>query len=155
MLDAALPVLCADLGLDTPLPDARGSYYLALPDGLNLTLAETREGLRLSGIIRELTPENSPGNLVEAGTAEALCRELLILSLGRARGECAASFPRLALKGGTLVLEDDIAPELDIQDSLHSVERFLNLLEKWTGLAAEKERWRSSQTQATRGIITP
>jgi hypothetical protein len=155
MLDAVLPVLCAYLGLETPLPDAGGSYHLALPDGLNLSLAETREGLRLSGIIRELASESLSGNSVEAGAAEALCRELLILSLGRARDECAASFPRLALKGGTLVLEDDIAPERDIQDSLHRVERFLNLLEKWTGLAAGKERWRSSQIQAARGIITP
>jgi hypothetical protein len=150
MLDAVISLLCADLGLDSPLPDAGGLYRLSLPDGLNLTLAETREGLRLSGIIREL----GLGNAAEAAAAETLCRELLILSLGRAKAECAASFPRLALKGGTLVLEDDLGLDLDAREALRSVERFLNLLEKWTQLAAGKEI-RSSPPAVMREMIRP
>jgi hypothetical protein len=155
MLDALINCLCTELDLDTVLrPEAGGQYRLSLPDGLNLTLAQMGDGLRLSGIIRELSSANLDGNAPPANATEDLCRELLILSLGRARGECADSFPRLALKGGTLVLEDDLESGLEVREAMRSVERFLNLLEKWTGLAGGKEMRPSSPT-FSRSIIWP
>jgi hypothetical protein len=158
MIDELLSKLCALFGLATPEADASGAYVLALPDGLALRLRETRAGIDLSGVVRSLPL--LPG---EAGEAETLCRELLILSLGRARKECAVSFPRLTVKNEKILLEDSISADNSPLEGEKTTERFLNLLEKWTQLAVQKGTRRhfppssleARRGTALQGIILP
>ncbi|MDR2801523.1 MAG: hypothetical protein LBB52_09735 [Desulfovibrio sp.] len=157
-LDELLVRLCALSGLAAPEADASGAYVLALPDGLTLRLRETRAGMELSGVVRPLPPLSGG-----ADEADALCRELLALSLGRARKECAVSFPRLAVRNGEILLEDGLPADSSLLEGEKAVERFLNLLEKWTQLAAPKGTRRhyppgsleARRLAAPRGIILP
>jgi hypothetical protein len=147
LIKVLLGALCATLGLVRPAADESGVYALDLPDGLRLRLSETRAGITLSGIVRAL-----PG---DAGEAEALCRELLKLSLGRAKRECADSLPRLGLRAGNIVLEDMIEPESTMREQEKQTERFLNLLEKWTSLAAAGETRRPYPQAMRPGVLMP
>ncbi|MDR2161743.1 MAG: hypothetical protein LBO77_06365 [Desulfovibrio sp.] len=150
MIDELLVRLCALFGLAAPEADASGAYALALPDGLTLRLRETRTGIDLSGLVRSLPPQSG-----DAGEAEALCRELLILSLGRARQECAVSFPRLTVRNEAILLEDSIPADSSPLEGEKATEHFLNLLEKWTRLAVQKGNRRHFPPSSLQGIVLP
>jgi hypothetical protein len=124
--------LCARLGLAAPAPDASGACVLSLPDGCALAIGGGREGISLSGHVRDL-PETEEEK-------DALCRKLLALSLARTGRECGAFLPRLGVEGKAVLLRARCAPDLDADGFEAAVERFANLLETWRRLAAEQER---------------
>jgi hypothetical protein len=135
--DAAVPgrltaALCARLGLDAPAPDASGAYVLSLPDGYAVEISGGREGISLSGLVREL-PEREEEK-------DALCRKLLVLSLTRAGRECGDFLPRLSVEGREVRLRALCAPDPDADGFAAAVERFVNLMETWRLLATEQER---------------
>ena len=147
MLAELIRVLCSRLSL--PLPDSdAGGYTLAFPDGYAVRIQGTRDQLLLSGKVCSL-PE-------EPGARDALCRELLALSLGRAARECKATLPRLALHGGDVTLQERHPAGLSPDAFEAAVETFLNLLEKWTTLAAkERQHQAFASGGAAAGIIMP
>jgi hypothetical protein len=148
----SLPVrVCSALNLAPPEKDADGGYALRTPDGLAVRFCQTREGVGLRGEVRILPSEKGG----DAGETETLCRRLLTLSLGRARQECAASLPRLVIRGNALLLEDEIASDTRENEAEWSVERFLNLLEKWMELTTGSERRHGYRTLPSRKIILP
>ena len=135
--DAAVPVrltasLCARLGLAAPEPDASGACVLSLPDGCAVVINGEREGISLSGLVRDL-PEREEEK-------DALCRKLLALSLARAGRECGDFLPRLSVEGKEVRLRARCAPDLDTDGFEAAVERFVNLMETWRRLAAEEEK---------------
>jgi hypothetical protein len=140
--------LCARLSLPAPAPDNLGGWRLAFPDGYAVHIQGARDHLALSGEVCAL-PE-------DAQARDALCRELLALSLGRASRECKTSLPRLTIEGGAISLRQ-ICPAPGSPDDLEAaVEHFLNLLEKWSALAHKEERQRMVRSGgAAMGVIIP
>jgi hypothetical protein len=125
--------LCERLGLPVPTPDPGGGCDLVLPDGYSVRITGSREEISLAGVIRELPEKTSE--------KEALCRELLLLSLGRARRECGPFLPRLSVEGASVLLRQTCPRDGNLDDFEARVERFVNLMETWRTLAGrEKER---------------
>ena len=147
MIAELIRALCSRLSLPVPDPDA-GGYLLAFPDGYAVRIQGTREHLLLSGKVCTL-PE-------EPGAKDVLCRELLTLSLGRTARECKRSLPRLALHGGDVTLQERHPAGLPPDAFEAAVETFLNLLEKWTTLAAkERQHQAFASGGAAIGFIVP
>ncbi len=148
MLADLIAGLASRLSLPVPTPDALGGYTITFADGYSLLARETRGGITLTGAVCAV-PE-------EAEAKNALCRELLTLSLGRAGRECKRSLPRLALHGSNIVLlqRSPAGPTQDAFDA--AVEEFLNLLEKWTGLAKKERQQQAFRSGGTvMGFIVP
>ena len=148
MLNDLIKGLCARLSLPLPAPDDLGAYLLAFADGYAVRIRGTRDHLDLSGEICALPDDTQ--------TRDALCKELLALSLGRATRECKTSLPRLTIEGNKLTLQQR-QHALPSQDAFESaVEQFLNLIEKWSTLAQKEQRQRMFRSGgATTGFIIP
>lgn len=143
-----VPALCARLELPVPAPDETGGYALTLPDGFTVMIHGDRDAVRLSGRVQDLPASGDD--------ADALCRELLTLSLGRTDKECRGGLPHLAVEGNRVVLRQRLpaSPAAEIFET--SVENFVNLLEKWRSLAGKEQGRRILRTGGgMQGIILP
>lgn len=147
MPEKHLRALCAHLSLPLPEIEANGLYTLRLGDGSALGLRGSRKDLHFEGRVCALP--------AEVNNAEDLCRELLLLSLGRAGQECARFMPHLALRDGELFLQMRIQRDTGDGDFADAVEYFANLLEKWSELATGQQRRRAPHNAMMPGFLAP
>ncbi|MDR2892610.1 MAG: hypothetical protein LBV80_05950 [Deltaproteobacteria bacterium] len=149
MTETMLAELCRRMGgRSVPSPDSFGGYALPLSDGFTPVITPGRDGVGFAGEILELPTAEQD--------REALCRELLTLSLGRTGQECEGYLPHITAEGNKLILRQMCGAFLAVDDLEAALERFVNLMEKWRSLALrEKGRQSFRSGGSLQGIIIP
>jgi hypothetical protein len=148
MTEAMLAELCSRMGWPVPPPDPLGGYALSLPDGFTPVITFARSGVIFAGEILELPTAEQD--------RDALCRELLHVSLGRTAQECERYLPRLTVEGNRILLRQICGPFLLVDDLETALEKFVNLMEKWRSLASKEKGLQSFRSgERIQGIIIP
>ncbi len=142
-----LQALGARPGMAIPAPDEHGFYRLRFAGGLVVALRQVRDKVQLQGKVCHL-PEDE-------NAAEALCRKLLQLALGRTLQECGKQLPHLEVSGNQVLLVLESPVFAHDEECMQCLEEFLNLLEKWSDLAGSGQVRPTSLPFADFNLIRP